>query len=209
MGGAYNVIRINTNGSVDYSYTATTQFNNYPNSLTYDTINGGLYIGGSFTTYSGLTNNYIIKTTSGGTKNTSFDNTTGFNNSVFKIRLLNDGNIFVGGSFTTYKGVSQIYINKINSNGSSNTTFSAETNTAGFGWVSSINFLSDSFGVNNTTGEVYVTNQAASVTFGGLIAYTSGGSINQNFYGVTTQRLNLVNPSINYSAGTPYVIEDL
>ena len=209
VSGAFNVIRINTNGSVDYTYTATTQFNNYPYSLTYDTINGGLYIGGQFTTYSGLTNNYIIKTTTGGTKDTSFDNSTGFNNTVSKIRLLNDGKIFVGGSFTTYKGVSQLYINKLNSNGFSDTTFSAETYTAGFGWLTPITNLSDGFGVNNSTGEVYVTNQAASVTFGGLVAYTSGGTINQNFYGINTQRLNLVNASINYSAGTPYVIEDL
>ena len=210
LGSPFNVIRINTNGSLDYTYTATTaQFNNAPYTLTYDTINGGLFIGGIFTTYSGAANNYIVKTTTGGTKDTSFDNTTGFNVSVFKIRLLNDGKIFVGGSFTAYKGVSQLYITKLNSNGSLDTTFNSETNILGLQYLNSLVNLSDGFGVNNTTGEVYVSNQVASVAFGGLIAYTSGGSINQNFYGVNTQRLNLLNASINYSAGTPYVIEDL
>lgn len=210
LGSPYNIIRIDTNGSLDYTYTATTaQVNNAPYSLAYDTVNGGLFIGGLFTTYSGVTNNYIVKTTTGGTKDTSFDNTTGFNGSVLKIRLLNDGKIFVGGSFTTYKGTSQLYITKLNSNGSLDTTFNSETNILGLQYQAAINTLSDSFGVNNITGEVYASNQAASVAFGGLIAYTSGGSINQYFYGINTQRLNLVNPSINYSAGTPYVIEDL
>ena len=209
VGGNFNVIRINTNGTVDYTYTATTQFNNYPMSLTYDSINSGLYIGGQFTTYSGLTNNYIVKTTTGGTKDTSFDNTTGFGNSVLKIRLLNDGKIFVGGSFTTYKGVSQLYITKLNSNGSLDTTFNAETNTLGLQYLSAVSNLSDGFAFNATTDDLYVTNQVDSTLFGGLVAYSSGGTINQNFYGINTQRLNLVNASINYSAGTPYVIEDL
>jgi uncharacterized delta-60 repeat protein len=209
VGNAFNVIRINTNGSVDYTYTATTQFNNYPQSLTYDSINGGLYIGGQFTTYSGLTNNYIIKTTTGGTKDTSFDNSTGFNSLVSKIRLKNDGKLFVSGSFTTYKGTTQVCITKLNSNGSLDTTFNAETNTLGLQYLGTVSNLSDGFAFNSTTDDLYVTNQVTSTLFGGLIAYSSGGTINQNFYGINTQRLNLVNASINYSAGTPYVIEDL
>lgn len=86
-----------------------------------------VYVGGSFTSYRGLTNNRIMKLLPTGAKDTSFDNTTGFNNTVNKLFLDNNNKLYSFGSFTTYKGVTENRIIRLNSDGSKDVGFDNST----------------------------------------------------------------------------------
>ena len=82
---------------------------------------------GAFTAYKGVTENRIIKLNGNGTKNTSFDNSTGFNNIAETIAIDSAGKIYVGGDFTTYKGVTENRIIKLNADGTKDTSFDNST----------------------------------------------------------------------------------
>jgi hypothetical protein len=122
--------KISSGGTLDTTFNTNigAGLNQSPYVIRVDS-SGGLYVGGVFTTFSGLTNNYIIKLNNNGTKDTSFDNTTGFNGNVYDIQFDSVGKIYVGGAFLAYKGVSNNYIIKLNTNGTKDTSFD---NTTGF-----------------------------------------------------------------------------
>jgi uncharacterized delta-60 repeat protein len=88
---------------------------------------GKILVGGNFTSYSGSTQNRLIRLNSDGTKDTSFDIGTGFNSSVASIAIQSDGKILVGGAFTTFTGSTQNYLIRLNSNGSKDTSFDVGT----------------------------------------------------------------------------------
>ena len=107
------IARLNTDGTLDTSFDPGAGFNQVVNVITLDSL-GKLYVGGSFTTYDGVAANYIIKLNTDGTKDDTFDNTTGFNTTVNEITLDSLGGIYVGGSFTLYKSVTNNRIIKLN-----------------------------------------------------------------------------------------------
>ena len=101
------IIRLNTDASIDTSYVSTIGFNNNVNSIVVKS-DGSALIGGDFTTYGAIVNgvsnvaNRIIKLNIDGTRNTSTTFGTGFNSSVFTIRLLSDGKALIGGNFVSF-----------------------------------------------------------------------------------------------------------
>jgi len=120
--------KITSGGTLDTTFNTNigAGLNAFPYTIKVDS-SGKLYIGGTFTTFSGLTNNYIIKLNNNGTKDTSFDNTTGFNANVYEIQLDSTGKLYVGGDFTTYKGVTNNRIIKLNTDGSKDVSFDNST----------------------------------------------------------------------------------
>jgi uncharacterized delta-60 repeat protein len=117
--------------------TTNTTDNNFNNTIGFDSqINlncivtqpdGKIIVGGSFTSYKGVSANYIIRLNSDGTQDTSFDNTIGFDNLVGVIALQPDGKILVGGDFTTYKGIPANRIVRLSADGSIDATFNYGT----------------------------------------------------------------------------------
>ena len=65
---------------------------------------GKILVGGYFSTYLGLKQNFLIRLNSDGSKDESFEIGTGPNNSILTIALQNDGKIIIGGAFTSYQG---------------------------------------------------------------------------------------------------------
>lgn len=124
---ANRIARLNTDGTLDTSFNPNLGFNANVYVITLDS-SGKLYVGGDFTTYDGVAANRIIKLNTDGTKDVSFDNTTGFNTTVNDIKLDSLGQIWVGGNFTTYKGVSAPYLTKLNTDGSRDGTYPNTTN---------------------------------------------------------------------------------
>ena len=123
------IIRLNPNGDKDTGFVNTTGFNSgQVNSITIDE-NGKIYVGGTFTQYKSVTNNRIIRLNPNGDKDTDFDNTTGFSDNVNSIVIDENGKILIGGSFTTYKSVTNNRIIRLNPNGDKDTDFD---NTTGF-----------------------------------------------------------------------------
>ena len=83
-----------------------------------DTLDGSgdIYVGGSFTSYSGSSGpSRIVRVRSNGTINTSVSFGTGFNNSVLAIEPTSSNQVYMGGNFTSYKGNTYNYIIKLTS----------------------------------------------------------------------------------------------
>jgi uncharacterized delta-60 repeat protein len=120
------IIRLNADGSKDTAFNTGTGFNNTVYAITAQT-DGKILVGGQFTSYNGVTENRIVRLNSDGSKDTSFNTGTGFNISVWAIATQADGKILVGGSFTTYNGVNENYIIRLNTDGSKDTAFSTGT----------------------------------------------------------------------------------
>ena len=92
---------------------------------------GKMVLGGSFTSYNGVSSNGIVRIQSDGGLDTSFNFGTGFRgtlqNAVNALAIQSDGKILVGGEFTTYNGVSRTRLARINSDGSLDTSFNPGT----------------------------------------------------------------------------------
>jgi uncharacterized delta-60 repeat protein len=167
------IIRLNSDGSVDNSFSVGTGFNNLTISIAVQSDNK-ILVGGLFTTYSGVTSNYIVRLNSDGSIDDAFSIGTGFDNNVNDIKIQSDNKILVGGNFTTYSGVTSNRIIRLNSDGTIDNTFSIGT---GFGsYVNHIAIQSDNkilVGGNFTT--------YSGVTSNGVIRLNSDGSIDNTF----------------------------
>ena len=83
----------------------------------------GYYVGGDFTEFSGISQNYLIKLNTDDSKDTSFDIGSGFNSTVLSVAIQSDGKVLAGGYFSEFSGISQNNLIRINSDGSKDTSF--------------------------------------------------------------------------------------
>ena len=116
------MIRLNSDGSQDTTFNIGTGFNNGINSIAVQS-DGKVLVGGAFTTFTGLSQNYLIRLNTDGSKDTTFNIGSGFNNIINSVEVQSDGKVLVGGDFTTFTGLSQNYLIRLNTNGSNDTTF--------------------------------------------------------------------------------------
>lgn len=124
-----HLVRINNDGSLDTSFNNT----NGPNNIVYSLArqyDGGLLVGGSFTTFGGLPKKRFLRVTDAGLIDTAFDSGIAFSNgSVRTITVQPDDQIILGGQFSgTYNGSDNIAypvrrITRLNNDGSYNKTF--------------------------------------------------------------------------------------
>jgi uncharacterized delta-60 repeat protein len=140
------IIRLNSDGSMDSGFdiglggTAGASADVAALALATDG-SADLYIGGSFFSYNGAANiRRITRLNSDGSLDTGFDigsgGTAGFNSSVAGIVAAADGSgdVYVGGSFTSYRGISNVNrIARLNSDGSLDSGFDSGSGaSAGF-----------------------------------------------------------------------------
>ena len=142
------IVRINTNGTLDTTFVTGTGLGNNAVNVNIQS-DGKILVVGAFASYSGSTNNYIVRINTDGTKDTSFILGTGFNSTVSIAKLRSDGKLTIAGAFTTYSGSSRNYIARLNSNGTVDTGFNVGTglNT---GWAGGLN-NSIEFDLENNT----------------------------------------------------------
>ncbi|MCG7979394.1 MAG: hypothetical protein N0E58_14845 [Candidatus Thiodiazotropha endolucinida] len=159
-----NIIRLNSNGTVDTAFAVGTGFETVnatqPDWVqTFNTVytispaiddSGDLYVGGVFNTYNGIAINNIIRLNSDGSVDTAFEVGTGFDEAVRSIISTGDGSgdLYVGGEFTTYNGIASNHIIRLNSDGTVDTTFAV-----GSGFNSPVNTLSLA---TDSSGDLYV-----------------------------------------------------
>jgi uncharacterized delta-60 repeat protein len=177
---ASNIIRLNSDGTIDASFIYGTGFTPSFFSVTGIALqtDGKILIGGDFTQYQGLTNNKIIRLNSDGSKDVSFNNSigfdTGFGSLVNRISIQPDGKIICFGTFIQYKGLANVRIIRLNSDGSKDLTFD---NSIGFDSAT----LS---GALQPDGKIIVVGQFSSykgVTANNIIRLNSDGSIDLTF----------------------------
>ena len=124
---ANRIIRLNTDGSIDNTFTYGTGFDTYSEGSGVDSL-GRIIIVGYFSTYDGLTAPKIIRLLSDGTKDTTFTIGTGFNNTGIEVLMNNDDSMYIVGYFNSYNGTSVSQgITKLLSTGVIDTTFSGGT----------------------------------------------------------------------------------
>ena len=116
-----------------------------------------LYIGGSFTSYKGVTQNYVVKLNYDGSNDTNFNVGTKLNNSVNVVRVDENGKIYLGGEFTSYDGIAANRIIRLNPDG-----------TKDSGFDNSTGFNGDVKDIQITAGGIYVG--GAFTTYKGVAA---------------------------------------
>jgi uncharacterized delta-60 repeat protein len=87
-----------------------------------------ILIGGSFSTYAGVSRNRIARLNANGTLDISFTVGTGFNGSVRALTIQSSGKVLAGGDFATYNGTSAQYIARLTTTGGLDGTFTANPN---------------------------------------------------------------------------------
>jgi len=122
------IARINVDGSLDATFNPGSGANGSVFTM-YEQNDGKIIIGGNFTSYNGTPRNQIARINVDGSLDLSFNLGTGANNSVSKSFIQNDGKIIIVGDFTSYNGIVQNYITRINTDGSLDTTFNRKTGT--------------------------------------------------------------------------------
>jgi uncharacterized delta-60 repeat protein len=129
VGGSYtayqsvyqpSTIQINSNGLVDNTFNSQLGIS----STCYDfQSDGKIIVGGTFTSDGSITKNRLARLNTNGSNDNSLFIGSGFNDAVSSVKVQSDGKIIVVGNFTTYKGISQNKIARLNSDGSLDTTF--------------------------------------------------------------------------------------
>lgn len=117
-----SIVRVNSDGTLDSSFNILQGFNDRLRSIVLQS-DGTILVGGDFSTYQGASAGRIIRLNPDGSRDTTFDMGTGFNNEVHSIIVQSDGKLVVGGLFVTYRGVGANRIARINSDGSRDTSF--------------------------------------------------------------------------------------
>lgn len=78
---------------------------------------GKIIVGGSFSSYNGLSANNIVRMESNGTIDNTFNTGVGFNDNVYTTKVQTDGKVIVGGNFTSYKGSSVLRLVRLQTDG--------------------------------------------------------------------------------------------
>ncbi len=183
------IIRLNTDGTKDISFTTATGFNNFVSAITTQ-ADGKMLVGGTFISYNGGTEYFIIRLNTDGTKDPSFIIGTGFNNQVFAIATQADGKILVGGNFTSYNGSTENRIIRLNSDGTKDTSF-----TAGTGFNNTIRAIVIQADGKILVGGIFTTyngiseNRVIRLNADGTkdSSFTTGTGFNSNVFAIVTQ----------------------
>lgn len=184
---AAGFIRLNSNGSVDSSFLhgdSSVSFNGNP-IITKIQPDGKILIGGGFSSYSGISANFIIRLNTDGSRDDSFQIGTGFyGNPVWGIDLQSDGKIIVTGDFWNtglYDNNPCNAIVRLNTDGSLNSTFGFGI----YGYQSVVKVQpDDKILVGGYTFDGYLPyyNNSYYETTGNLIRFNADTSFDHSFY---------------------------
>jgi uncharacterized delta-60 repeat protein len=116
------IVRLNTDGSLDTSFSIGTGFNASVFSIVVQPDNK-ILVGGSFTQYSGSSRSKLVRLNSTGVVDTTFANPSTINNNVYQIALQTDNKVVIGGLFSTVSGVTCGGIARLTTGGTIDNTF--------------------------------------------------------------------------------------
>jgi Putative Ig domain. len=121
--------RLNADGSLDESFDPDIGGGPTPevNALAID-ANGGILIGGGFTTAKGEARNRIVRFNADGSLDAAFNPNA--SNMVFALAVQADGKILVGGGFTTIAGQTRNRLARLNADGSLDSAFNPNFNNS-------------------------------------------------------------------------------
>lgn len=163
------IARLNSNGSLDTSFTVTTGFDNSVRKIILQSDNK-ILVGGSFTTYNGVIRRYLVRLNSNGSMDTLFNVSTGIANfrsgTVIALNVQSDSKILAGGGFNSYNGNGVGNFMRINSDASFDINF-----------LGMSSFLYDTIPLND--GKILITGNL------GITRRNSDGTLDISFDGGT------------------------
>jgi uncharacterized delta-60 repeat protein len=133
VGGGYStpinglkvgIIRLNSDGSTDYSFNTIEKFSGVAVVKDIDLQSDGkIILIGGFSAYDSVSRNGIVRINSDGSLDTSFNPGTGFNSSVNSLVIQPDGKMIIIGYFDNYNGYTRNRIIRLNPDASVDLTF--------------------------------------------------------------------------------------
>ncbi len=131
----YGIARLNADGTLDATFNPTGTSSIYTTSIQSD---GKIIIGGSFISYSGTSRNGIARLNADGTLDAGFNPGTGANWIVYTTQIQSDGEIIIGGNFTSYNGTARNRIARLNADGTLDAGFNPGLGASGTVYTTSI-----------------------------------------------------------------------
>jgi uncharacterized delta-60 repeat protein len=119
----YNhLLRTDTDGKTDMTFNPGSGTNNLVNDIVVQT-DGKSIIAGRFTAYNNTSRRRIARLNTDGSLDNTFNPGTGANDESYSLAVLTDGDILIGGKFTSYNGSDRNKIARLNSDGSLDINF--------------------------------------------------------------------------------------
>lgn len=178
-----HIVRLRPDGTVSPQFNSGSGFNNHVTALALaNDVSGDIYVGGWFNDYNGTTTNRIARINADGTLDSAFAIGTGFTASEFVDAIApavdGTGDVYVGGSFTTYNGVPGITrIVRLNSDGSIDGGFASGT-----GFNNTVEVIVPAL---DGSGDVYIggafTSYSGTLNVNRLVRLNSDGTIDSGF----------------------------
>lgn len=194
------LVRLNPDGSIDSGFNCT--LNGTVNAIVVQP-DGAVLIGGNFSSANGVSRSDIARLNSNGTLDTTFNPGSGFNNQVNALALQSDGNIVVGGNFTTFNGTGNTAnrIVRLTSTGARDTSFlgtGADNNVFAVAIQASngaILFGGDF--QNYTNGSTVATGRLARVSSTGVLDTTFSTNVGSSSFGNTVRAIVLQGDTVS------------
>jgi uncharacterized delta-60 repeat protein len=167
------IIRLNTDGSVDTTFSVGTGFDAAVWAITLQP-DGKILVGGDFTSYSGSSRSKIIRLNTNGTIDTTFVSPGTINSTIYDIGVQPDNKVVVVGSFTSISAVTNNRIARFSSTGVIDNTFI----TGGLNGFGAFVVLCQTDGKVVVGGDF---SQVSGVSSSGIVRLLSGGTIDATF----------------------------
>jgi uncharacterized delta-60 repeat protein len=138
------IARLNAaDGSIDASFDAGAGPNGTVNRTVAFQLDGSIFVGGNFTALNNIVRSALAKLNTNGSVNLGFTTVIGMPAQVYKLLVLPDNKILLGGDF---RGVNESFrdaIARLNADGSTDLTFNPGSGTGSTGFVLSIAVQTD------------------------------------------------------------------
>ena len=116
------IARLNSNGSLDLTFDPGDGVNDAVRAILFQS-DGGVIIGGSFTSVNGTSRNRLARLKPDGSVDSAFlSGLDGANGSILALALQVDGKVLAAGDFTRFNGVTRNRLTRLNSDGSNDPT---------------------------------------------------------------------------------------
>lgn len=183
---ANRIIRLNSNGTIDTSFSYGTGFNNSVSDVKIQP-DSKILICGNFTSYNGTERKNLARLNSDGTVDTTFSIQTNNLSSIITMHLSSNGKITLGGNFTSINEIAYNRIARINSDGTLDTAF-----IPGQGADNKVYALAETASGKIIMGGEFVyykgvlRNQINSINADGSVDFTfnAGSGANNNVYAI-------------------------
>ncbi len=196
------IARLNSNGTLDGTFSVGAGFNNSPIDLILQT-DGRILAVGFFSAYNGITRFNLARINADGSLDSSFDSGALVNTNLAAIGLQTDGRIIIGGNFSQYDGIARISIARLLAGDTIIWTGAMNTNwNTGANWIGGIvptsvdnAVIPDNFTVNLSGGSFSVLSLTVGANTTLTITATNslsieGGTNNGTISGAGTLNFN-------------------